>query len=60
MSYEREKRPADCAALEATLEGVMKQYGLTASDKDIARWVATEITQLGPSAPDAFGQTAAP
>jgi hypothetical protein len=60
MSFERDKRPADCAELEARLEGIMKQYALTASDKDIARWVASEIAQLGPGAPDAFGQTATP
>jgi hypothetical protein len=60
MAFERDKRPADCAALEATLERIMKQHGLTASDKDIARWVASEIAQLGPAAPDAFGQTVAP
>ncbi len=60
MSFERDKRPADCAELEATLERIMKQYGLSASDKDIARWVASEIAQLSPGAPDAFGQTATP
>jgi tRNA A-37 threonylcarbamoyl transferase component Bud32 len=60
MSFERDKRPADCAELEATLERVMKQYSLSASDKDIARWVASEIAQLGPASPDAYGQTATP
>jgi tRNA A-37 threonylcarbamoyl transferase component Bud32 len=60
MSFERDKRPADCAELEATLERIMKQHGLSASDKDIARWVASEIAQLGPASPDAFGQTAMP
>jgi serine/threonine-protein kinase len=48
MSFEREKRPADCAALEATVEQVMKKYGLTASDKDIARWVQSEVALLQP------------
>ncbi len=46
MSFEREKRPEDCAAFEATLEMVMKQNNLTASDKDIARWVGTELADL--------------
>ncbi len=46
MSFEREKRPRDCAAFEALFEGVMKKYGLTATDKEIARWVESEIAQL--------------
>jgi tRNA A-37 threonylcarbamoyl transferase component Bud32 len=60
MSFERDKRPADCAELEATFERIMKQYGLNASDKDIARWVQAELSQLSSSTPDAFSQTAAP
>jgi serine/threonine protein kinase len=48
MAFEREKRPADCAAFEATLEQVMKKHGLAASDKDIARWVQAELAQLAP------------
>jgi serine/threonine-protein kinase len=51
MSFEREKRPADCAALEATLEQVMKKYNLSASDKDIARWVQSELAVLQPMNP---------
>ena len=46
MSFERDKRPADCAAFEAMFEAVMKKHGLTASDKDIARWVESELAQL--------------
>ena len=46
MAYERERRPADCAAFEASLEAVMKAHGLSASDKDIARWVNDELAQL--------------
>ena len=46
MSFEREKRPADCAVFEAMLEGVMKAHNLTASDKDIARWVDAEMKLL--------------
>ena len=47
MAFERERRPADCAAFEATLEAVMKNNNLSASDKDIARWVDTEMRMLG-------------
>jgi serine/threonine protein kinase len=60
MSFERDKRPADCAELEATFERIMKQYGLNASDKDIARWVQSEVAQLAASPADAYSQTAAP
>jgi serine/threonine protein kinase len=42
MAYDRARRPADCAALEAAFEAVMKKHALTASDKDIARWVVSE------------------
>jgi tRNA A-37 threonylcarbamoyl transferase component Bud32 len=49
MSFDREKRPADCAVLESRFEAIMKQHGLTASDKDIARWVASEAAALVPS-----------
>jgi hypothetical protein len=59
MSFEREKRPGDCAAFEAMLEAVMKQYALTASDKDIARWVTAELSLLPSSAPEAYSPTAA-
>ena len=58
MSFQRENRPADCTVLEATLEGIMKQHGLTASDKDIARWVMSELALLPPSPPDPPAQTA--
>src|SRR4029078_9568522 len=37
MAFERARRPTDCAAFEALCDGVMKRYGLAASDKDIAR-----------------------
>jgi len=60
MSFERDKRPADCAALEATFEQIMKQYSLTASDKDIARWATSEVALLSASQPDAYSQTATP
>jgi serine/threonine-protein kinase len=47
MAFERERRPADCTAFEAQLEAVMKNNNLTASDKDIARWVDSELRALG-------------
>jgi len=50
MAFDRERRPADCAALEAQLEAVMKKHALTCSDKDIARWVANELAALIPTA----------
>ena len=59
MAFEREKRPADCAVFEATFEQLMKKHGLAASDKDIARWVQTELAQLQPLQP-ATEATASP
>lgn len=49
MAFERERRPADCSALEAQLEAVMKRHGLLASDKDIARWLDGELRLLVPA-----------
>ncbi|HEU0031612.1 MAG TPA: serine/threonine-protein kinase [Kofleriaceae bacterium] len=49
MAFDRERRPADCAAFETQLEAVIKKHGLTASDKDIARWVDSELRQLVPA-----------
>jgi len=49
MAFERDRRPADCSALESELEAVMKRHGLIASDKDIARWVDGELRQLVPA-----------
>jgi serine/threonine protein kinase len=49
MAFDRERRPADCAALGATLEAVMKNHNLVASDKDVARWVDGELRQLSPA-----------
>jgi serine/threonine protein kinase len=46
MAFDRERRPADCAALEAQFEAIMKEHRLTATDKDIARWVAGELALL--------------
>ncbi|MCX5741197.1 MAG: serine/threonine-protein kinase [Proteobacteria bacterium] len=47
MSYEREKRPANCETFEATFLAVMKAHHLSCSDKDIMRWVESEIALLG-------------
>jgi hypothetical protein len=49
MAFERERRPADCAAFEAMFERVMKANGLSCSDKDIARWVDVELRALVPA-----------
>lgn len=46
MSFDREKRPADCAVLESKLEAIMKQYNLSCTDKDIARWVQAEMATV--------------
>jgi serine/threonine-protein kinase len=51
MAFERDKRPADCAVFEASVDAIMKRYGLAATDKDIARWVAAELAQLQPASP---------
>ncbi len=48
MSFEREKRPPDCASFEDLFEGVMKRYGLSASDKEIARWIEGELARFPP------------
>jgi len=52
MAFERERRPADCAAFEAMIEQVMKGHNLNTSDKDIARWVESELSDL--KTPPAF------
>ncbi|HWO18649.1 MAG TPA: serine/threonine-protein kinase [Kofleriaceae bacterium] len=49
MSFEREKRPADCAVFGAQFEDVMKRHNLSASDKDIARWAESELRLLVPA-----------
>ncbi|HEY0194452.1 MAG TPA: serine/threonine-protein kinase [Kofleriaceae bacterium] len=49
MAFDRERRPASAADLEASLEAVMKAHGLGATDKDIARWVDGELRLLSPA-----------
>ncbi len=48
MSFDREKRPANCATFEAILEAVMKRHGYAATDKDIARWIESELRLMVP------------
>ena len=48
MAFEREKRPANCLVFEEMFESLMKKYGMSVSDKDIARWVSMEMTLLAP------------
>lgn len=57
MSFDREKRPANCAELGASFEQIMKKYALVASDKDIARWVSTEAVALMPSQAELAART---
>jgi hypothetical protein len=49
MAFERERRPANCAVFEASIAEVIKAHGLGASDKDIARWVDSELRFLSPA-----------
>ncbi|MEO8704656.1 MAG: serine/threonine-protein kinase [Kofleriaceae bacterium] len=49
MAFERDKRPSDCLVFEEQVATLMKKHGLSASDKDIARWVDTELQQLIPA-----------
>ncbi len=51
MAFERDKRPADAAAFEAQFEAVMKAHGLSATDKDIGRWVESELAFVHPTPP---------
>jgi serine/threonine-protein kinase len=48
MAFERDKRPANCLVFEEMFEAVMKKYAMSVSDKDIARWVTSELTLLAP------------
>jgi serine/threonine protein kinase len=59
MAFERDRRPANCAAFETQLESVMKKYALTCSDKDIARWVSSELAQMPQGQGEGFSPTAA-
>ena len=48
MAFDRARRPASCVAFETSIEAIMKRHDLNASDKDIARWVTSELEQLQP------------
>lgn len=49
MAFERDRRPADCAVFGAAVETIMKAHALAASDKDIARWVASHLPRRNTS-----------
>ncbi|HEY0992579.1 MAG TPA: serine/threonine-protein kinase, partial [Kofleriaceae bacterium] len=49
MAFERDRRPPDCAAFESTCDALIKKYNLVASDKDIGRWVESELRHLSPT-----------
>jgi serine/threonine-protein kinase len=49
MAFERDRRPANCATFEASVQAVMKANNLIASDKDIARWIDSELRHLSPA-----------
>src|SRR5262249_3071927 len=53
MAFDRERRPVSCADLESRFEAIMKRHGLTASDKDIARWADSDLAQLRGAPPPA-------
>jgi hypothetical protein len=54
MAFERDRRPADCAAFGLAIEAVATAHRLVTSDKEIARWVESELRQLSA----AYGGTA--
>jgi hypothetical protein len=47
MSYDRKDRPESCEVFEAQIERIATQHHLVASDKDIGRWVTSEL-ELAP------------
>ncbi len=51
MAFERDKRPANAAAFETEFEAVMKAHGMSATDKDIGRWVEAELAFVHPTPP---------
>lgn len=46
MAFERDRRPVSCDAFESGFEAVIKKYGLSATDKEIARWVEAELVHV--------------
>src|SRR5262249_14208650 len=49
MAFDRERRPADSAALGPLCEAVIRHHNLATSDKDLARWIEGELRQLSPA-----------
>jgi len=50
LSYERDDRYADCAAMEAALEEVANRNPPIASDKTVAQWVERELATVSAKA----------
>ena len=46
MAFERDDRFASCEELEQAIADIAQRHGLTAGDKDIARWIAGELAVL--------------
>lgn len=46
LSFDAAGRPDSCAVVEHLLEAVATGQGLVASDKDVVRWLADELSQL--------------
>ena len=46
LAFSAESRPASCHDLEEQLARIANHYGLTATDKEIARWVEGELAQM--------------
>jgi hypothetical protein len=46
MAFDRDRRPADCIVFGELCEAVMKSHNLNTSDKDIARWIESELRHL--------------
>jgi serine/threonine-protein kinase len=55
MTFDRERRPADCAIFESQFEAVAQKYNLSASDKDIGKWIDAELARLPVSNPEPGG-----
>lgn len=60
MAFERTRRPSDCAAFEAMCQSVIRTYNLVTTDKDIGRWVESELRFLQPTADSSMASTGKP
>jgi hypothetical protein len=56
LAFQADARPPDCRAMEEQLAAIATRHNLVASDKDIARWLETELAGMAP----AGGGTAPP